>query len=700
VVRFLGPFALKAGEKRAHMVDLPQYVGAVRVMVVAGDGSAYGSAEKSVFVRQALMILPTLPRVIGPDEQFTLPVSVFTSESAIKTVTLEVQTDARFIAATPKTTLAFSKPEEKLGFLALRSGTALGKGKIRIIATSGKYRAESEVWLEVRTPNVAASRFQRAVLAPGETWKGDLKSFGLEGTQAATLEVSALPPINMDGRLQYLIHYPHGCLEQVTSAVFPQLYLSALVKLEQNQRLQAENNIRAGIARLRSFQHTSGGFAYWPGVWDLDRELTWRNDWGTTYAGHFMLEAEKLGYALPGDMKSAWLRYQKAAAQRWNPNEHRAIAEYRASLAEASRFAQAYRLYTLALAGAPELGAMNRLRETPSMSLAEKWLLASAYQLAGKPDVARSLVDGRVQAFVFADSNPYTFGSLLRDRAIVLQGLTLLGRSAEADKLLEDVAAQLVSGDWYSTQSVAFALVSVAQATGTRPFTGFSFEYTSGKARPVTVKGAAPLATVKLPAPTVAGTPLALTNTSDRKVYLTAAVRAIARSGEEDASSNGMTIDIRYTDADGNAVEVNRLPQGMDLIAQVTVRNTSRRAVDNLALAQMFPGGWEIRNDRLENVDTAGDRSLEPAQRTRFWWIPTEWRDRQRREAEYTDIRDDRVLRYFSLNQDESIFFETRLNAAYLGRFYLPGGTIEAMYDANLHARQRGQWVEVVAPQK
>jgi alpha-2-macroglobulin len=309
-----------------------------------------------------------------------------------------------------------------------------------------------------------------------------------------------------------------------------------------------------------------------------------------------------------------------------------------------------------------------------------------------------------VQAFVFADSNPYTFGSLLRDRAIVLQGLTLLGRSAEADKLLEDVAAQLVSGDWYSTQSVAFALVSVAQATGTRPFSGFSFDYSldqpgSAKARRITVQGAAPLATVKLPAPTAAGMPLALTNTSDRKVYLTTAVRAVARSGEEDASANGLTLDIRYTDTDGNAVDASKLPQGMDLIAQVTVRNTSRRALDNLALSQMFPGGWEIRNDRLENVDTSGDRSA-PAQRTRFWWVPTEWRDRQRREAEYTDIRDDRVLRYFSLNPDESIFFETRLNAAYLGRFYLPGGGVEAMYDANLHARQRGQWVEVVAPQK
>jgi uncharacterized protein YfaS (alpha-2-macroglobulin family) len=231
VVRFFGPFSLKANEKRSHTLDLPQYVGAVRVMVVAGDGSAYGSADKSVFVRQALMVLPTLPRVIGPDEQFALPVSVFTSVASIRSVKLEVETDAHFRAIGGSSTqLEFTRPEERLGFLTLRSGPTLGAGRIRVIATSGKLRAESDVWLEVRAPNVPSSRILRASLAPGESWKGDLQSFGLPGSQTATLEVSALPPINMDGRLEYLIHYPHGCLEQTTSSVFPQLYLPALIK--------------------------------------------------------------------------------------------------------------------------------------------------------------------------------------------------------------------------------------------------------------------------------------------------------------------------------------------------------------------------------------------------------------------------------------------------------------------------------------
>ncbi len=706
VVKFLGPFSLAAGEKRAHSIELPEYVGAVRVMVVAGNGSAYGSAEKSVFVRQALMILPTLPRVIGPDESFRLPVSVFTSEASIKSVKLEVQTDARFSAlGASSSTIEFTRPEEKLGFLTLKSGSQLGKGRIRVIATSGKYRAESEVWLEVRTPNVAQTRFERTTLAAGATWNSVLEGFGLEGTQTATLEVSALPPVNVDGRLEYLIGYPHGCLEQTTSSVFPQLYLPALIKLTQNQRLAVENHVRSGIARLRTMQHSSGGFAYWPGVWSTDAELDWRNDWGTTYAGHFMLEAEKAGYALPADMKSAWMRYQRERAQRWSPYSDQR-GEYFQTRLEASRYAQAYRLFTLAVAGQPEIGAMNRLREGTPLSLGERWMLASAYKLAGKPEVANELTQpGRLKGIVLTEGNPYTFGSMLRDRAVMLLGLTLLGRDAETNALLEDISAQLSSDAWYSTQSVSFALVAVAQNAGSKPFKGFSFDYSTtaaatGKGR-TTIRGESPLASLKLPAPPAAGMPLRLTNTSDRKLYVTASVRAVPRSGEEVASSNGLTITVNYTDADGDAVDIAHVPQGMDLIAQVSVKNTGKRVLDNLALTQILPGGWEIRNDRLENVDTSGEREQETAQQPgAYWWVPASWRNQQLRTAEYTDIRDDRVQRYFSLRSEESIFFETRVNAAYLGKYYLPGAGIEAMYDATQQARVRGQWIEVVSPQR
>jgi hypothetical protein len=87
-----------------------------------------------------------------------------------------------------------------------------------------------------------------------------------------------------------------------------------------------------------------------------------------------MLEAKQKGYALPITFMSNWLRYQQNAARQWRTNNTR----YNSSLI------QAYRLYTLALAGKPELAAMNRLRESKYISNDAKWRLSAAYALIGR----------------------------------------------------------------------------------------------------------------------------------------------------------------------------------------------------------------------------------------------------------------------------------------------------------------------------
>ncbi len=220
--------------------------------------------------------------------------------------------------------------EDHAGLHASRRKARLPVAEVRLAARQGQDQGDRhQRQVPRRERSVAggahAQRGRRRASSapwsrPARAGSTDLKSFGLEGTQSALLEVSALPPINLDGRLQYLIRYPHGCLEQTTSAAFPQLYLSALIKLDQNQRLQTENNIRAGIARLRSFQHTSGGFVV------LARRLGPGS--GTRLAqrlGHDLrrpLHARsREGWATrcPGDMKSAWLRYQKSARAALEP---------------------------------------------------------------------------------------------------------------------------------------------------------------------------------------------------------------------------------------------------------------------------------------------------------------------------------------------------------------------------------------------
>ncbi|MCK5358957.1 MAG: hypothetical protein KAJ48_11225, partial [Elusimicrobiales bacterium] len=400
VVKFLGPFKLGAKKTKTHTIKLPPYVGAVKIMVVAGRNGAYGNAEKSVFVKEALTLLATLPRVIGPDEEMTVPVSIFSSEKSIKDVNITIKTDESFNVVGKNSFIArFSNPGEEMGFFKIKACSTIGSGKIRIFAESGAFKTRTETSLKIRSPNPSTLHQFNAEVKQGSFWKQMIIPHGLRGTNEVSLEVSAVPPLNLEKRLGYLIRYPHGCVEQVTSSVFPQLYISNIVKLDDERKKEIETNVNAGIDRLRSFQIADGGFSYWPGG-------SGANAWATNYAGHFLVEAKKKGYYVPPKMLEDWLNYQKTQSQTWNPERNR------------DSLNQAYRVYVLALAGSPEMGAMNRLRESKKMSDTALWQLAAAYKLAGITDAADEIADKTKMK-----TNDYkipgnTFGSQLRDKGI------------------------------------------------------------------------------------------------------------------------------------------------------------------------------------------------------------------------------------------------------------------------------------------
>ncbi|MEK9877082.1 MAG: alpha-2-macroglobulin family protein, partial [Betaproteobacteria bacterium] len=448
VVQVLGPFKLDAKKSQDHTITLPNYIGAVRVMLVAGEKGAYGSTDKTVLVRQPLSILPTMPRVLGPGEEFTVPVSVFVMNDDIKNVTLSTAVDQNFeLVGAKSVDVAFKKPGDQLVLLKMRTRNTLGKGKVTFNAQSGSHSASSVIHIDVRSPNPRTTSTIEAVIEPGEQWSKFIKPTGLAGTNKVWTEVSSFYPLNMQRYLNYLIQYPHGCLEQTTSSVFPQLYLDSLVELPEYRKREVARNISKGIERLRTFQLPDGGFSYWPdGTADgNDNSYT---GWASNYAGHFLLEAEKRGYHVPPQMLRGWLNYQRGLAQRWTDT------------GRDSQITQAYRLYVLALANEPELGAMNRMREAPGLDVLAAWQLAAAYKLAGQSGAAETLsrsLSIQTASYTSADG---TFGSVIRDRSIILNAMINLGRSKEMLLVAKSISEELNRGSWLSTQSAAFALMS------------------------------------------------------------------------------------------------------------------------------------------------------------------------------------------------------------------------------------------------
>ncbi|MFM9839709.1 MAG: alpha-2-macroglobulin family protein [Cyclobacteriaceae bacterium] len=665
VVKYFGPITLDGGSKELKFT-MPNYIGSVKVMAVAGYEGAYGNTEKVVPVRKPLMVLATLPRVLGPEERVRLPITLFTQDKKIKNVKVEVKVSGP-ISIVGESTLTGAIPTSgdiTVDFdLAVKSET--GIGKIMVTATSGSYTSTDEIEIEIRNPNVPATQVTEMFLEAGKSWDNTIVPVGVAGTNSSMLEVSSIPPINLGYRLRYLIEYPHGCIEQTTSSAFPQLYLDVVKELSESEKTRTKFNVTKAIERLKMFITRDGGFAYWPGNEDSD-------SWGTTYAGHFLLSAIDKGYFVPDDMLKRWKKYQKNKAAEWRRNDTK-YYYYNTDLI------QAYRLYTLALAGAPELGAMNRLREMKDVSLQAKWMLAASYVKAGQPEAAKSLVANLTTTIKAYQEMSYSYGSDERDKAIILETLILLNEKTKAFELVRDISKSLSDqGNWMSTQTIAYCLKSIGQFVSTEKRGDLQFAYAyNGKQINATTQ--LPLAQVPLEVKGTQKGSIKVTNQSGGGLFVRVINTGTPARGNEQAEQSNLVLYASFTDRKGNQLDVTKLEQGTEFLATVTVKNPGLRGgYENMALSQVFPSGWEINNLRLtDDEDTQNN-------------------DR----GDYQDIRDDRVYTYFRLGANAQRTFRVSLTASYAGSFYLPGASCEAMYDNSVAAKEKGQVVEVAKREK
>ena len=663
VVRYFGPFTLKSGQKKQHQFLMPAYIGSVRTMVVAAHKGAYGSSEKTTPVRKPLMILSTLPRVLAPGESFRLPVTVFAMEKQVSNVQVNLQPNEFFeITGNAVQMVSFAQPGEQMVYFDVKVKNTAGVGKVKVLASSGQEKATDITEIDVRNPNPVISRSQSITLAPGQSWNATANPLGIPSQSQAMLEISSIPPMNLQKRLQYLITYPHGCIEQTTSSVFPQLVLKQLTDLNDQQKAEIDRNIKASIPRLANFQGRDGGFGYWPGARESD-------DWGTNYAGHFLLEAQGQGYFVSDQLMQQWKNYQRNKANNWIP---KTTNFYGGDLT------QAYRLFTLALAKAPELGAMNRLREFRYRSAEATWRLAAAYKLAGQDNTALDLISGLSSTFDARPDPGMSYGSDLRDMAMALETLTIMGKRDKASQLVTSIAGRLSQESWYSTQTTAYSLLAIARYCGKNPSGEKILASVNLAGNKSDIQSQSYFRQVMVPLQK-GNIPVGIRNNGKNTLYVRLVSTGQPLTGDSIKPANNpslLSMTVSYIGNNGSPLDISHISQGSDFIAKVTIRNNGKRGTySQMALTQAFPSGWEILNARMM---AEGESAMKSSQMT------------------YQDIRDDRVMTYFNIRENETLTYYIQLNATYPGKYYLPATTCEAMYDNSITASTGGRWIEVV----
>ena len=640
----LGPFELKAGGSNTHSFDVPQCSGALRFMVVAkGNGKAFGSAEKRMTVVDPINLFASAPRVVAPGDELNLKVQV--QAPTMKNKTLQVKFDNKNLEPVGSLPTSVQIDGNGEGIVAVRTSIpkTLGNAELKVSVTGDGYTAESSTLMPIRMPYAERRNTITKGIEAGQTVNVPFELAGMAGTQQGNITVSSLLPVDLFGRIDYLIDYPHGCLEQTTSKAFPQLYLNYFIQLNDNEKEEMRNNITWAITNLKSYQKSDNSMTNWPGG-------NYTNPWTEIYALHFLVEANKQGYNVPQYFLDGLLSYQSNRAKQWKNNPDYKQGET----------IQAYRLFVLALAGKAEMGAMNRFKELEMKYDLTKALAAAAFAQTGKTSIAQNLLPVVEDGTMMSDY--YTsFGSRTRDLALLtyVQMLCDVDQSTVQNNI--NSVCRMISGDrWMDTQSTAFSLFVLgkyAEKMGINKTNLSATVKVNGEERTLNTN----MASVGYGfTPKLGSNSVEIKNNSDQKMIANLFTKTSVPEYDMNESGNFINMTVSYSDKNGNPVNLTNLTAGTDLRVQMTVTNPSEYQVTELALSYYLPSGWELVNDRLSG-DMTGNEG-----------------------AKHIDLRDDRAYFYFDLSPRSKKTFSLKANATYEGNYMIPAIRCEDMYNAEI----------------
>jgi len=659
-----GPFDVKGAGSDIEL-DIPRYTGSVRLMVVAAKDDAFGSAEKAVPVRAPVMALLTVPRALSPSDKATIPVTIFASKPGRVQVRMKL---AGPIAAEGATTAwaDFREAGDQVVEFAVKANGGVGQATISVEASSPAGSGSDAQTFEVRHPGTPGTRGIAMEVNDSLFWVVPLAPWGLPGTRTARLEISSTGLLGINDRIEDLIHYPHGCLEQTLSGLMPQIFLRKLVPWTAEAQLKkADGNVRSGLERLRLFQTPSGGLSLWPGEGEA-------YPWGTLWAARGMLAAREAGFDVPAGVFDPVVAWIGEKARGFRPGSEAARGD---------TLLQVSRLDILAMAGKADLAAMNRLREAPLGDL-ERWTLAAAYASAGRSDIARHLSSRAGTRVTTERMMLHNLDSPVRDRALMAEAMFRAGNRPKGAEMIRLVRKDIQhSSEWYSTQELGTALWALARLQSDPAKKSFQAQWRidQGAWHPLRVVGTG---SADIP-PNATGTlSVKIDGRTSAEAFLS--LRAIPGPEEPVPPPNGFDLSIGYERADGTTIDPSRMVRGEDFRVVATLRNTSGRGIPNVALMQIFPGGWEIRNESIEGSETDASAPAMP-----HWASQVEPRR--------VEFRDDRAIHYFDIPAYGAARVVVGIRAAYAGTYIRPGAHVEALYDATLQATQPSGWSTITS---
>jgi len=636
-----------------HHFDVPRFNGRLRVMAIGSNDDRFGAGAAYVTVADPIVLSPSLPRILAPEDTFEIPVKVYNKTGRNGPVAVSVAAQGPVSVSGKKTVTRYIEDRQSVMlYFQAKALKDAGRAVVSVSASMGDEKTACTTEIAVRPARSLTTITKSGALKKGDSVSLAVPADFIKAGQRVRINASPQYLTRFMGALDYLVTYPYGCSEQIASSVFPLVYYRSLagrVGVFGGQAGTVERFIIDGLDQLQKRMLPNGEFTYWPGQNEGDYYLT-------MYIAHLFIEARNHGYEIDdGVMK----RVLNAAGITSSARKGRLDRRNQYSLENGD----IYVLYLKALAGMPDRESMEYLKnmKLKQTGYEERCLLASAYALAGDRDSARKVLPSKFLVKYFPRSSGGRLDSVVKRLSLYLSALCDIDPgSPERAQVAAEIAKYSKDGHFGTTHDNIHALVALAKAFPAADNKNLkarimldnrAFKQIGSSAECVTLNDAA-------------GKNVSLVNDSDETLYYWISAEGTGAGAGAGKKSSGMSVSRAYRTSDGAALNLSSVEQGQLIKATITVEPD--KETDNIIVVDLVPAGFEIENVRLRSqgdVDDGDD--------TRSW--------------AYQDIRDDRLI-LFAGPLGREVSFTYTLRAVTVGSFVVPQVFAEAMYDPDIHA--------------
>jgi len=652
-------------------IDIPQFSGEIKVMAVGYKNKKFGSTDKFIKVADPIVINTALPRFLSPGDSLIVPVILNnTTKNNIKgNVNIKVEGPVEVIGQNKKDVIVDANSEKEVLFnIAVKQ--VIGQAKIDVIFDTQSEKFENHTDIAVRPASSLVKVFQSGIVKSGESKKIDIEENEfIQSSIEKKLIVSKSPLIQFNRNIEYLVQYPYGCVEQTVSKAFPQLYFSDLVKELKGSILKDElspiKNIQYAIDRLKTMQLYNGGLTFWPG----GSSETW---YGSVYAAHFLVEAQKAGYVVDNSMLEGLLLYLK---NRLKKKEY--VDFYYDFNKKVKIFPREaiYSLYVLALAGKPDISAMNFYKaEMQNLSQESKYLLAASYMLVGDKSKYKEILPQEFERKQYLSETGGSFSSPLRDEALALNVLLEVDPdNPQIGIMAKHVSEELMNNKYLNTQENCFGFVAIGKiAKNTASANAYGIVKVNNK-----VVGKIENNTLTLKTNKLNGDKVIIEASGSGNLYYFYSMEGIPVKGWFKEEDNYLKVRKRIYDRNGTIANLKNIKQTELLLIELSIQTLNNTYIENVVITDLLPACFEIENPRLTE--------LPPGMSTPF----------SRSYPEYQDIRDDRINLFVTATPTVKYYYYL-IRTVSPGTFLMGPVCADAMYKSEYHSYSGSGIVKVV----